>query len=312
MLSVCTLGLLALAATVSAAPAPIAAVPSKISLMSCKASKRDIDAMQRRSLSSAGVPLEDYYSGTDLQWYGNISVRTPPQTLTVVFDTGSETLEFASTQCSTCSNQVRFDPSQSSIYVDEGQTSTIDFATGIGVNPVESQDEYELTLLSGRDTVTVEGLTATDVELYTITKQSAAFDIDPFSGIQGMSSQAGGFFSGLVQQGLPSLFGMYLTPEAVGNAKLTIGGYDNTKFQGDLTYASLSGGSGGTWLITSNQITVNGQTSSQLLNEQLVIFDSGTSSVVLDKETTEAIYAMISPDIKANSEELWNHLQQDR
>ena len=39
---------------------------------------------------------------------------------------------------------------------------------------------------------------------------------------------------GLVDQGLPSLFSLFLTPEKVGNADLLLGGIDHTKFQGVL------------------------------------------------------------------------------
>lgn len=73
----------------------------------------------------------------------------------------------------------------------------------------------------------------------------------------GMSSQAEGFFAGLIEQGLPgkqsygfhtttlvvdtilirepsALFGMSLTARDVGSAELTIGGYDKSKFQGNI------------------------------------------------------------------------------
>ena len=45
------------------------------------------------------------------------------QTVSVVFDTGSSTLEFASTLCGTaCANQVQFDSSKSSTFVDKKTT----------------------------------------------------------------------------------------------------------------------------------------------------------------------------------------------
>lgn len=65
-----------------------------------------------------------------------------------------------------------------------------------------------------------------------------------------MGATAVNVFGGLVNQGLPckiwfithnvrsliivtALFSMFLTPNAVGEAELTFGGIDNTKFQGE-------------------------------------------------------------------------------
>lgn len=59
------------------------------------------------------------------------------------------------------------------------------FSTGVGVDPVESDADYTLHLLSGSDVVSVAGVSAGNIALYTITDQTAKFDIDPFSGIQG-------------------------------------------------------------------------------------------------------------------------------
>ena len=80
---------------------------------------------------------------------------------------------------------MKFNSSKSSTFVDGGKTNSITFATGVGVDPVIGAN-YELTLRSGRDTVSVGGLSVPDVSLFLITNQTAKFDIDPFSGIQGL------------------------------------------------------------------------------------------------------------------------------
>ncbi|KAJ7772598.1 acid protease [Mycena maculata] len=259
--------------------------------------------LRRRALDPTTVPLADFFLGTDLQWFGNITVGTPPQVISVVFDTGSSTLEFASTLCgAACSNQVQFDSTKSSTFVDGGETSSITFATGVGVDPVVGSN-YKLTLRSGTDTVRVGNLTAPDTSLFLITNQTPKFDIDPFSGIQGMSARAEGFFASAVAQGLPSLFSLFLTPLAVGNAELTVGGIDTTKFTGNLTFASLPAGSSSTWSLNSPQLSVNGRTTSVLKAERNIIFDSGTSNVLFPTATANAIYALISPDIVPHTAE---------
>lgn len=96
-------------------------------------------------------------------------------------------LIYPSTQSGTlCTNcpQVKFDSSKSSTFVDGGRTSSITFATGVGVDPVIGAN-YKLTLRSAKDTVTFGGLSAPGVSLFLITSETAKFDIDPFSGIQG-------------------------------------------------------------------------------------------------------------------------------
>ncbi|EKM53998.1 uncharacterized protein PHACADRAFT_257547 [Phanerochaete carnosa HHB-10118-sp] len=294
--------LLALCASASPATPRPRGVPQTISLTSRKVARGAPHA--RRALSPIGVPLADYFNGTDLQWFGDIGVGTPPQTISVVFDTGSQTLEFASTLCgSACANQVQFDPSESSTFVDGGSTGTITFATGVGVDPVVGNN-WQLTLRNATDTVTVGGISVPDVSLFLITDQTPTFAPDPFSGIQGMGPIATGLFAGLEAQGLPSLFSLYLTPQSVGNAELTLGGIDSTKFTGDLTFGTLVDAvESQAWQLTSTGITVNGESTSGLNQSRVFIFDSGTSNIVLPKADTEAVYAQISPNIKPNSDE---------
>ena len=126
---------------------------------------------------------------------------------------------------------MQFDSNKSSTFVDGGSETSITFGTGVGVDPVIGNN-WQLALRSATDTVTVGGISVPDVSLFLITDQTPTFDPDPFSGIQGMSSVATGLFAGLEAQGLPSLFGFYLTPKSVGNAELTLGGIDSSKFTG--------------------------------------------------------------------------------
>ncbi|KAI0739660.1 acid protease [Daedaleopsis nitida] len=281
MFSTLALGLLALSAS-SAALKPI-----PVALQSRKTPKGHVSSLRRRAVDPIGVPLDDFFLGTDLQWFGNISVGTPPQPVSVVFDTGSTSLEFASTECTSCTQTGKFDSGKSSTFVRGARTTTISFATGVGVDPVVNND-YVLTLRSGTDTITVGGQAVPNVSLFTITDQTPKFNIDPFLGIQGMGSTAQGFFLALTKAGLPSLF--------IGNAELLLGGIDDTKFKGDLVFATQTGR--GDWVVPSSQITVNGKTTSVLKQRRSIIFDSGTSNILFPKQTTEAMYALISPDIK--------------
>ena len=111
-------------------------------------------------------------------------------------------------------------------------------------------NNWQLELRSAHDTVAVGGISVANISLFLITGQTETFASDPFSGIQGMetvslacggvrsifvvgmSPSANGLFAGLVAQGLPSLFSFYLTPHNIGNAELTLGAIDESKFQG--------------------------------------------------------------------------------
>jgi hypothetical protein len=62
---------------------------------------------------STSLTLTDYYNN---QYVGTLSVGTPPQSLTVVFDTGSADLWIPSSSCSSCGHHTTFDSSASSTY----------------------------------------------------------------------------------------------------------------------------------------------------------------------------------------------------
>ncbi|EPT00519.1 hypothetical protein FOMPIDRAFT_1122329 [Fomitopsis schrenkii] len=287
--------------------AAAAVAPPKIQLSARKVPAGHVSAMRKRSVVKRGldpfsIPLVDQFNGTDLQWYGNISVGTPPQQIPVVFDTGSYTLEFASTECGQpCAHQIQFNASASSTFAGSDDVQQIAFETGGGVNPITSPDEYVLWLRPGTDTVTVDGVATANVSLYLVVNQTAAFDPDPYSGITGLGPDPEGFFLGLMNNGLPGVFGLYVTPEKVGDAEITLGGVDESHIHG-LSSPSLCDNDD-TWLLSSSAIYINGKTTSLLSQKREIIFDSGTSNAYFDPSIAEAIYSYISPKITAYSPE---------
>uniref|UniRef100_A0A8C5TAX8 pepsin A n=1 Tax=Malurus cyaneus samueli TaxID=2593467 RepID=A0A8C5TAX8_9PASS len=74
-------------------------------------------------------PLENYM---DDEYFGTISIGTPPQEFTVVFDTGSSNLWVPSIFCSSpaCRNHNRFNPAESSTFLSTNDTLFIAYGTG--------------------------------------------------------------------------------------------------------------------------------------------------------------------------------------
>lgn len=88
-----------------------------------------------------------------------------------------------------------------------------------------------------------------------------------------------------------ALFSLFLTPKSVGDAELTIGGIDQSKVNGTLTFAPVGlpppPGGGVEWTLNSSNIAVNGQTTSLLSKPLNIIFDSGTSNLVFQPNITQ-------------------------
>ncbi|KAJ6575375.1 acid protease [Mycena capillaripes] len=290
-----------LALVVAAATAAIATAPHSDFKVILSSVRKNSSARPRVATWRSGPTSEhllDYFNGTDLQYFGNISIGTPPQHFTVVFDTGSPLLVIPGTECgSACRTQRQFNPSASSTFVDQNASSTLTFGTGIGVTPVNGSN-WQLHLSAVTDTVSVAGLTVNSTDLFLITNETATFLEDPFDGIMGLSPSSASFFEA---GGYRPLMGMFFTPKNKGGAEITLGGVDTTKFKTPLVFSpSLVDDD---WQLSSLGIYVNGKTTSELNNTVPLFFDSGTSNMLFVESIALAIYRMISPDIVANDDE---------
>ncbi|XP_033370812.1 pepsin A-like isoform X1 [Parus major] len=167
-------------------------------------------------------PLENYM---DDEYFGTISIGTPPQEFTVVFDTGSSNLWVPSVFCSSpaCRNHNRFNPAESSTFLSTNDTLFIAYGTG------------SMTGVLGYDTVNVAGINVRH-QIFGLaeTEPGDFFYYTPFDGILGLafpsiaSSGATPVFDNMMMENLVDrhLFSVYLSRDSQGGSFVLFGAID--------------------------------------------------------------------------------------
>lgn len=228
-----------------------------------------------RVSTQANEPL----TNTDnTEYYGVISIGTPAQNFTVIFDTGSSNLWVPSVQCTdvACQGKNLYNPASSSTYQPNGEPIHISYGSG------------SMTGILAYDTVCVAGICVTDCEFAEAQTLALAFAGSPFDGLLGMAYQSIAadnvptWFDDAVQQNnLQSVFGFYLSTDNQ-NSVLTIGGYDSSFYTGSITYHSLYLDIGDYYMITFDGIAAGSKSVSMNCgnNKCKAIVDTGTSYLI--------------------------------
>ncbi|KAM4861280.1 cathepsin E [Thomomys bottae] len=224
---------------------------------------------------SVNEPLVNYL---DMEYFGTISIGSPPQNFTVIFDTGSSNLWVPSVYCTSpaCKTHPVFHPSQSNTYSEVGTSFSIHYGTG------------SLTGIMGMDQVSVEGLTVTAQQFgESVTEPGKTFVNAEFDGILGLgypSLAAGGVtpvFDNMMAQNLLDLpiFSVYMNSELPGGfsgSELTFGGYDSSHFSGSLNWIPVT--KQGYWQIALDGIQVGNNVMFCAEGCQAIV-DTGTSLI---------------------------------
>ncbi|KAL5290643.1 hypothetical protein ACFFRR_010165 [Megaselia abdita] len=186
-----------------------------------------------------GIGIVPQKNSQDLYYYGPISIGTPPQNFTVLFDSGSANLFIPSINCDSsiypCSQHNLYNASASSTYVDLNETYVMsDWATGF----------------LAEDTVTVGGVQIQSQVFAQADKMEFNFADDIYDGLLGMAFipvAVDGIvppFINMIKQGLldepvVSVW-MNRNQNASDGGEIIFGGIDPTKYSGNFSYVPLT------------------------------------------------------------------------
>lgn len=259
-------------------------------------SSQELRAASQRLLrvsgnSSPTIPITNVQ---DSDFFGEMSVGTPPQKFQVIFDTGSSNMWVPSKSCPTCKRTgARYDSSKSSSYKKDGDGFYMQYSTGTCKGFLSN------------DAVTMGGLTIDGFPFGEVTSEDAdVFGKTPIDGILGLGPTGNAQFVGFNQipmymlkaQGKikQNIFSFYLTTHAAAGSTLILGATDSTFYEGELFYVRLNYWIGVPkfWLVKGTGLKVGNQTVSGCNGCNMVV-DSGTNFLVGPTDTVDLLLAKV-------------------
>jgi len=222
--------------------------------------------------------IKDYGNA---QYYGVVEIGTPPQSFEVIYDTGSSNLWVPKVGCSHCglpfiSHKSKYDESKSSSYEEDDDVFEIMYGSG-SVKGFFSKDDITLA-----DDIVIDEQGFAEVT--DAGGLGVAYSLGKFDGIFGLgfsSISVGGrttVFENAIKQNKVDqpIFAFYLGDLKPG--ELTFGGYDSSKFEGELKYVKLEAAT--YWEITMDSIQAGDYKKEATDDDKITaIIDSGTSLI---------------------------------
>ncbi|XP_047310790.1 aspartic proteinase A1-like [Impatiens glandulifera] len=244
------------------------------------------------SPSADVVALKNYM---DAQYYGEISVGTPPQKFTVIFDTGSSNLWVPSSKCYlsvACYFHSRYTAGRSSSFKLNGTQAEIRYGTG------------SISGHFSRDNVQVGDLTISNQDFIEATSEPGlTFVFAKFDGILGLGYQeisvrkSVPVWYNMMNQGLVKdpVFSFWLNRNTADEegGELVFGGVDPKHYKGEHIYVPVT--RKGYWQFHMEDVLIRGKSIGYCRSGCSAIADTGTSLLT---GPTEAV-TMINREIGA-------------
>jgi cathepsin D len=228
--------------------------------------------------------MEGLSNYVDAQYYGPISLGTPPQNFQVVFDTGSSNIWVPSSRCGfldlTCLMHAKYTASKSSTYKKNDTAFTINYAVG------------SLSGVMSVDTCAVAGNKALSQPFAEATSfPGTTFMNVKFDGIVGMGFSANSIngaitlFDNLYNQGqlTAPVFGFWLNrdPNSPIGGEIFFGYDDPNYYTGEMTFVDVTRALYWEFRMDGFETTVSGVKNQLCVGGCQAVADSGTSLVVI-------------------------------
>jgi cathepsin D len=234
-------------------------------------------SLSAKYASLANVDLTDY---EDAQYYGPITIGTPPQDFLVIFDTGSSNLWVPSTQCDAiaCLLHHRYKSSASSTYEKNGTAFSIQYGSGA------------VSGFLSEDTVNIGGLNVVGQTFGEATEEPGlSWIVGKFDGLLGFGyksisvDEVTPVWYNILSQNLVSTpsFSFWLSqnPSDSVGGELTLGGADSSRYTGNFSYTPVTNET--YWEFHVDDFEVNGESMDFCTDGVCTaIADSGTSLIV--------------------------------
>merc|ERR1711959_438042 len=205
------------------------------------------------------------------QYYGPITIGTPPQKFNVIFDTGSSNLWIPSgSNWQPLNFHNKYHSGKSSTYTKNGTKFSIQYGSG------------SLSGFVSQDTVNMGGVDVPNTLFAEATSEPGlAFKIGKFDGIMGMA------FESIAVDGMTPAwysavgdaksFGVYLGGTTGLGGEMTLGGTDSSHYTGDISYFPVSRAK--YWQVSVDSFSIGS------LKKVEGILDTGTSLLVVPPDT---------------------------
>ncbi|XP_041833492.1 nothepsin [Melanotaenia boesemani] len=225
-----------------------------------------------------GRSSEKIYNFMDAQYFGEISLGTPVQNFSVIFDTGSADLWVPSSYCisQACALHRQFKAFESTSFHHDGRTFGIHYGSG------------HLLGVMGRDTLKIGDLVALNQEFgESVYEPGATFVTAKFDGVLGLAYPTlaeilgNPVFDNMMAQKIVDepVFSFFLTRRTSTSnpeGELLLGGKDESLYTGPINWLPVT--SKGYWQIKMDSLAVQG-VSSFCPNGCQAIVDTGTSLI---------------------------------
>uniref|UniRef100_K3WP14 Peptidase A1 domain-containing protein n=1 Tax=Globisporangium ultimum (strain ATCC 200006 / CBS 805.95 / DAOM BR144) TaxID=431595 RepID=K3WP14_GLOUD len=233
-----------------------------------------------QDLAAAGhIPLVNFM---EFQFFGPVTIGTPPQEILVCFDTGSSDLWVPGAKCKECAGTDRFQSSKSSTFT---QARDGRFAVQYGSGKVSGR--------FGHDTVRVAQYEIKNGIVGVVTDEEESMAKMKADGLLGLAFDGLATFSDpplfftLLEQypDLDPVFAFYLSPEPNSNgSQLHIGGYDESYMtsidaEWQLTEVLPQFGLWTFWRVSLHNVRMGDKGSNLCTDECVAFVDSGTSLI---------------------------------
>jgi hypothetical protein len=234
--------------------------------------------------SNTTIPLKDFENA---QYYGAITIGTPPQDFNVLFDTGSSNLWVPGPNCksASCDDHKKYQASKSSSYVKDGRNFSIQYGSGSLTGVLDADNV-------GWGPLNIPNVTFAESEQ----EPGIAFVEAKFDGVLGMAWTAiavdgvtpvfqEGVKKGQIDNGQ---FAFYLGDANANpptDGELVLGGYDPNHYTGDINWIKLQ--SQTYWEIPLDGMSIDG--SPVTLGTNKGVLDTGTSLLAFPKKIASDI-----------------------